>query len=302
MVSYPIQVTQRNPTWGLEAGSKVGFTDAEGRTEKIEYAVPPKFIRRPADAATLRTLFFYLPRVHSEGMYEIGFLLDPSDPGWAYVERDRVMVPPAKIEATTGSSHDEVVEHRAHGSVYISHTGSYMYTEILADGTDRRRVPLTDMAYGSPVRGAPMLEVVARAAPLGGWRGHSLEIVITLVDPPDLPEGLVELLGRLRKRLDNLAAAPGTAYVAEGFAYALDPLLGATRGELLRVLGEPFSCGRAARDLPDNPRQRGPCRPEAGYVYRFYRLPRGSLGGGPELRLSFDDKGRCSIAEWVFTQ
>ena len=47
-------------------------------------------------------------------------------------------------------------------------------------------------------------------------------------------------------------------------------------------------------------------RPDAatpnGVVYQFYRLPGGSIGGGPELHVSYASDGRCSKAEWTFSQ
>ncbi len=102
--------------------------------------------------------------------------------------------------------------------------------------------------------------------------------------------------------------------------------VGVGRAELLRALGEPAYCidqqtlDYQGMDDPSHARGSGnlsiesllhqggsrpyvPC--STGYsdaVYTFYRLPPNSRGGGPELLLRFNEKGRCNSTRWEFTQ
>ncbi|REJ76886.1 MAG: hypothetical protein DWQ36_16400 [Acidobacteria bacterium] len=283
----------------IDPESRVQLTDGNGWLEVVDR----RESKWPFAAVPIRTyevVRIYLPQVHSEGVYTIGFVLDPSNPAWRVVARDAVLESPVSIEATTGPGPAERMRHRAHGSVYHSHTGEYVISEILADGQDRRRVPMIQMPYGiGQVPREPMLEVSAEIAPLVGRRGNRLEIFARLLDPPLETRRRLQALDTLRLHLDRLDAARASAELD-----ALDPrlLVGMSQRELIRALGEPAVCDRAARDLPSAPRQMGPCRPGREMIFHFHLSRHGARGGGRELLLELDDDGTCVAARWRFTQ
>ncbi len=274
LAGYPILASTRS-LW-LDPASRVIFTDPEGRIEFTERRVPDP--QTFALHAPMRrwTFYFYLPEVHSEGMYPISFLMDPDDPRWAEIAQERILKDPDRIEPT----------------------------DMITDGSDRRRVSLSQMPYGiPPVPRHPKLEVEARATPLLGERGYQLHLELTLLDAPDQTAPRAELLRTLRQTLDRVAAGQ---QVADADLRALDITLfvGAGRAELLRALGEPAHCiDQQTLDYQGSSRPSVPC--STGYsdaVYTFYRLPPNSRGGGPELRLRFNETGRCNSTLWEFTQ
>jgi hypothetical protein len=74
----------------------------------------------------------------------------------------------------------------------------------------------------------------------------------------------------------------------------LEGMLNLPRQRVIRALGAPtFEC---ANDLVAG------CTRAGDAVYSFYVLPEGTLGGGPELSLTFDTSGICVRAEWVHSQ
>jgi hypothetical protein len=106
------------------------------------------------------------------------------------------------------------------------------------------------------------------------------------------------LLARLRALLDGLASAPVDAM--ELHRLDVEPLIGTSRDEIVRVLGDPWSCAGSRAGAGQRT-----CRSVAGaggMVYVFYRLPPGSRGGGPELHLEFGADGRCAAAAWRSSQ
>ena len=304
MAGYPILATTKSLY--LDPGSRVSLTDQEGRIEVVERRTPDPSnpFQWVAPVRRREGFRFYLPEVHTEGTYSVVFVMDDTDPEWATIERDRMLVPPERVEPATGPNPGEATRIRAHGALYFSQTGTYVSTEILADGKDRRRVPLTQMGYGiGPVPREPMLEVTARAAPLVDERGYELHVVIALLDAPDRTQPRAELFAELRALLDHVAAAP-PGEVVDVRALDISLLPGATRSELLEALGQPDYCiEKEVLGEGGNTRPIVPCRPgNDDLVYSFYRLPANSLGGGPELHLTFGDGGKCNASHWIHTQ
>jgi hypothetical protein len=81
----------------------------------------------------------------------------------------------------------------------------------------------------------------------------------------------------------------------------VEQLIGAPRKKIVGALGEPEFCYHGT--VTTNPHPAVPCSSKsAEMVYYFYRLPPASRGGGPELHLGFDDRGRCEWATWINTQ
>jgi hypothetical protein len=70
-------------------------------------------------------------------------------------------------------------------------------------------------------------------------------------------------------------------------------LVGMTRSKIESALGHPNICRI--------PIEYAPCRKKGDWFYSFYYLADYN-GGGPELYLTFDNKGLCKTAHWVFTQ
>jgi len=101
------------------------------------------------------------------------------------------------------------------------------------------------------------------------------------------------LLAELSSRLDKVQVAGGQVHVVTGGGIALEPLLGMTRSELRSALGAPRACDEGSV---------APCQTDDDWFYSFYFLPAGTVGGGPELLLQFDDRGTCVSARWMFTQ
>ena len=275
LAGYPILASTQS-LW-LDPASRVIFTDSEGRIELTERRVPdPETFALHAPIRQWEHFYFYLPAVHSEGMYPISFLMDPDHPRWAEIEQERILKAPDRIESN----------------------------DMTTDGSYRRRVSLIKMTWGmGPVPRHPELEVEARAAPLLGERGYQLHLELTLLDAPDQAAPRAELLRTLRQTLDRVAAGQQAAD-ADLRAFDITLFIGAGRAELLRALGEPAHCiDQQTLDYQGSSRPYVPC--STGYsdaVYTFYRLPPNSRGGGPELHLRFNETGRCNSTRWEFTQ
>ncbi len=79
-----------------------------------------------------------------------------------------------------------------------------------------------------------------------------------------------------------MRTSPPDKYAAIDHVPAVTPLVGMRVAELRGALGEP--------DYAGNNR----------VIYRFFRLPHGSLGGGPELMVTAAENGIITRAQWQF--
>lgn len=98
-------------------------------------------------------------------------------------------------------------------------------------------------------------------------------------------------LANLRKSLDLVKSA-GDEKLFEAPTYDPSRLIGLSRTQISSVLGPPKTCDSMA----------GPCEGRDDWFYSFYKLPRNSLGGGPELLLQFGLDDLCTSARWMRTQ
>ncbi len=309
MAGYPILASTRS--LGRDPGSSVSLTDKEGRIEVIERRTPnPESFRWTTPVRPIERLRFYLPEVHREGMYCVSFLMDRTLPSWGMIERDHPLVSPDRIEPVPGSDPGSSTTVTVHGAGYSSSTGAYRCTKVLADGEDRRRVPLTLMPSGiEPVPREPMLEVTARSAPLVDERGYELNVEIMLLEAPDKTQPRGELLAELRALREGLAVRAPDEKLELRDLRSLDIALlaGATRDELLVALGQPEYCaqqeirgsgGSGATTRPYVPCDLG----NDDLIYLFHHPPANrSLaleGDWPELVLKFGDGGRCNASSW----
>jgi hypothetical protein len=104
------------------------------------------------------------------------------------------------------------------------------------------------------------------------------------------------LLSDLRQRLAEVRAAAPDQHVETGPVDAAG-LSGVHRGVIENALGAPHTCrGEGETPAP------APCEQPDDVFYSFYHLPEGSVGGGPELLLRYDETDRCAQAMWRFTQ
>jgi hypothetical protein len=76
----------------------------------------------------------------------------------------------------------------------------------------------------------------------------------------------------------------------------LSPLNGIAREDILRALGPPTFCTLPVY-VP-----KGPDCPSHYNQWSFYRLPQGTIGGGPELTCDVDQIGHCAAVRWVGSQ
>ena len=84
---------------------------------------------------------------------------------------------------------------------------------------------------------------------------------------------------------------------------ALDALVGLGKDQLRAALGPPHTCEEDSVGTADGRRLPvAPCQTHSDWFYSFYHLPETSLGGGPELFLTFGPNGRVARAEWQFTR
>ena len=121
-----------------------------------------------------------------------------------------------------------------------------------------------------------------------------------------MSEDAKRLLTTLRQRLDEIATASKSV---EGLKARTDldlrPLLGLRRQTLRDALGLPsVNCrDKPAFNVTTGERGRiAPCQADDDLAYSFYRLPKLTAGGGPELLLQFNQDGTCARARWRSTQ
>jgi hypothetical protein len=75
----------------------------------------------------------------------------------------------------------------------------------------------------------------------------------------------------------------------------LQRLIGLPKIDIVASLGKPTYECKYDRDVAG-------CTRRGDMFYSFYKLSSDELGGGPELSLSFDDKGNCIRADWIVSQ
>lgn len=111
-------------------------------------------------------------------------------------------------------------------------------------------------------------------------------------------------LARLRAALDRArSAAPAENVRSATGTEPLGALVGLTQQAIRANLGEPHTCERNdVRDANGKARPVAPCQSNDDWFYSFYHLPENTLGGGPELLLTFDSARVCRSAVWLFTQ
>lgn len=107
--------------------------------------------------------------------------------------------------------------------------------------------------------------------------------------PPS--EGRPGPLGALGSALVKVRRARGH-FVVDPLPPA-QSLVGKRRHEIEGYLGSAHVC----RDTTT-----APCTAKGQAFYSFYRPPPGARGGGPELLLTYDDKGMCRTAAFVHTR
>ncbi len=118
------------------------------------------------------------------------------------------------------------------------------------------------------------------------------------------------LLAELKARLDRVRAAAPDEHLTEAPINA-DGLVGMERAVIVQALQAPHECamddvtscsGTTLRCRTERVATPAPCGEEDDVFYSFYHLPDTWVGGGPELRLRFDDDDRCASAMWFHTQ
>jgi hypothetical protein len=117
---------------------------------------------------------------------------------------------------------------------------------------------------------------------------HLMVLLACATPPPVLPE--------MRTALDRIRRASPTDVIQGRSDWPTDVLVGRTRREIRKSLGEPESClGPAGKKLAI-------CDSTDDFLYSFFHIPEGEKGGGPVLLLHFDKKDKCRGAEWFRTQ
>lgn len=103
------------------------------------------------------------------------------------------------------------------------------------------------------------------------------------------------LLKALRERLDDVRSrAPVTDSYENWGSEDVRPLIGLSKSDLEQALGPHEGCRMEGA--------RRNCRDDRTWLYSFYDLPPGSLGGGPELALEFDARGVVTTVEWYHSK
>ena len=128
--------------------------------------------------------------------------------------------------------------------------------------------------------------------------GGSIDIRVepyTLVGPQlVVSEDAKRLLTTLRQRLGEIAAlSKSEEGLKRGGDLDLRPLLGLARQTLRDALGPPsIDCrDKPSVNVTTGERERiAPCQADEDLAYSFYRLPKGTTGGGPELLLQFNPR------------
>jgi len=85
-----------------------------------------------------------------------------------------------------------------------------------------------------------------------------------------------------------------------GFKTDIRPLKGIALDRLLSALGKPDVCYTAAGGL-HMPKKDSRCVRGFATGWSFFRLPFGSMGGGPYFLCRLDLKDRCSLPFWLGT-
>jgi hypothetical protein len=70
-------------------------------------------------------------------------------------------------------------------------------------------------------------------------------------------------------------------------------LVGSPREALFESLGSPDNCVQGGERH---------CNAMQVWVYEFFRLAPGAIGGGPQLQIRFGSQGKVQEAQWAFTQ
>jgi hypothetical protein len=109
------------------------------------------------------------------------------------------------------------------------------------------------------------------------------------------------LLSELAACLRSLSARVKSTLVSQCAEKDATPLIGIARATLANRLGRADWCepGPTGQFLPWSDRV---CARAPIWGYSFYRLPTDAIGGGPEVRLAFDETQRTASASWVHTQ
>ena len=114
----------------------------------------------------------------------------------------------------------------------------------------------------------------------------------------ELPTSANQTLRALRAALD---AVRPSSHPSRPPSIDVSPLVGLTRSQIRSSLGTPHVCNYPKPPAP-NEVMGAPCEHNGDWFYSFYELPRGWIGGGPELLLSFGADEVCTTAKWMMTQ
>lgn len=100
-------------------------------------------------------------------------------------------------------------------------------------------------------------------------------------------------LGALGDALVKVRRAPRDQRFVINPLPPVDALVGKPRHEIEGFLGTPYVCTDTTT---------APCKAAGQAFYSFYKLPTGSLGGGPELLLTYGPKSVCTEARFAHTR
>jgi hypothetical protein len=106
---------------------------------------------------------------------------------------------------------------------------------------------------------------------------------------------LLNKLGECLKAAPKKVPEGKQGFVSPCATIDLKPLGGISRAELVAALGPPTFC-----TLVNVPK--GPDCSSHYNRWSFYRLPAGTIGGGPELSCEVDQAQRCAVVRWVNSQ
>jgi hypothetical protein len=102
------------------------------------------------------------------------------------------------------------------------------------------------------------------------------------------------LISQLRRCFEELSAAVDAPVTSPCGGKDVSILSGIQVDVLVRELGEPIWCS-AAGGL-------NKCKSSKRWGWSFYRLPKNSVGGGPELVCELDETKKCFAMRWVVTE
>lgn len=106
-------------------------------------------------------------------------------------------------------------------------------------------------------------------------------------------EGGAGPLGALGDALVKVRRAPRSARFEVSPLPPIGALVGRRRSEIEGFLGTPWVCTDTTT---------APCKSTSQVFYSFYELPLGSVGGGPELLLTYDATSTCTDATFARTR